>query len=173
MSIDNPISRLVFKLRESEISEFPGIIKAANLKDSDLQAFATWEGQDYTRNCIERNDDFELLLLCWNPGDKTPIHGHGGQKCWVYQISGEIEERRFVNTEDGPVLQYKHKLEEGQLTYMDDKMGFHVLSNPGEHRSMSMHIYVKPIDRCRVYNPEESCFEEKKLSYDQIISEIA
>lgn len=30
----------------------------------------------YSRNLIELNEDFELILLCWLPGQESPIHNH-------------------------------------------------------------------------------------------------
>ena len=35
----------------------------------------------YTRNLVAATDDFDLILLCWNPGRQSPIHDHSGSHC--------------------------------------------------------------------------------------------
>lgn len=166
----NSISELVDNCLTQPIRNFPAILRSARIPVQEFDNFASWDTQDYSRNCIERNDRFEILLLCWHPGDYTPIHGHDGQRCWVYQIDGKVEEKRYRDTEQGPQLVNTQVLKPGELSYMDDRMGFHVLSNPYELKSMSLHIYVSPIDKCKVFNSDNNCFETRELSYDKIIA---
>ena len=160
------IQDLLRELNSSEIQSFPPILKRLDLDSSELKAYESWDKQDYSRNCIEKNDRYELLLLCWNPGDRTPIHNHGGQRCWVYQISGEIEEIRFDTSDSEPREIYRQTLKPNQLTYIDDAMACHVLANPGVVRSVSIHVYAAPIENCDIYNAEKKCFEAKELAYD-------
>lgn len=173
--MDNPdcIASLVEALNNADLKQFPSILKNMNIDTSVFEDHATWDTQDYTRNCIERNDRYELLLLCWNPGNVTPIHSHGGQKCWVYQIAGELSEQRFINTENGPTETHRQVLKPHNLTYMDDRMGFHVLQNNSKERSMSLHVYAHPIVKCKVFNDQTKDFEVKKLKYDQVVEHIA
>ena len=163
------IEDLVEVLNKTEISNFPSVLKSIDIPEAQLSECASWDSQNYTRNCIERNDRYELLLLCWKPWHETPIHGHDGQKCWVYQLSGKVTEKRYKTSEKGPVETSSQILTPGKLTYMDDKMGFHVLSNPNNSRAMSLHLYVSPIDQCRVFNKIRQEFEMKDLAYDQIV----
>lgn len=159
------IQDLVKEMNSSEIQSFPSILKRLDLDSSELSAYESWDKQGYSRNCMEKNDRYELLLLCWNPGDRTPIHNHGGQRCWVYQISGEIEEIRFDTSDSEPKEIYRQTLKPNQLTYIDDAMACHVLANPGDVRSVSIHVYAAPIENCEIYNSEKKCFEQKELSY--------
>jgi len=165
----NTISSLVEELNMSNIEDYPSVLKRIDIDLSEYSPFESWEGQNYTRNCIERNDRYELLLLCWNPHHETPIHGHDGQKCWVYQIAGSVEETRFQEESGDPVVTRSQMLKPGMLTYMDDRMGYHVLKNPSASKAMSLHLYVSPIDKCRIYNEETQTFETKDLCYDKII----
>src|SRR5579862_4911140 len=48
----------------------------------------------YTRHLIYRSLDFELLYMCWSPGQKSPVHGHEGEKCWFRVEQGSL---RIVN----------------------------------------------------------------------------
>ena len=33
-----------------------------------------YDDVSYKRNVLYRNDDIEILLICWMPGQKTPVH---------------------------------------------------------------------------------------------------
>ncbi len=164
------IQELIDSLDQNPIDSFPSILKSIAIPLVDFEAYSRWYSHEYTRNCIVRNERYELLLLCWSPHHETAIHDHNGQKCWVYQIKGQIEEQRYESSDKGPVPTRHSILKEGVLSYMDDKMGLHLLSNPSDERAMSLHIYVAPIDKCKVYNEEDQCFVTKQLSYDETIS---
>jgi len=46
-------------------------------------------------------------------------------------------------------------------------MGFHVLENVSNQKSISLHLYAKPIRKCNVYDTKKSHFVSKELSYDK------
>ena len=144
------------------------ILKRIKIPVSEFERFATWERECYTRNCLVRNEKFEFILLCWETGVKTPVHGHGGQNCWVYSISGELVEKRYETKEEGFGLLKTMTLNEGSLTYMNDEMGYHSLENTHNGRSMTLHIYAKPIQRCEVYNENTGSFQMKEMEYDSV-----
>lgn len=34
----------------------------------------------YARNLVERNQYFELIVICWKAGQQSPIHNHEGSR---------------------------------------------------------------------------------------------
>lgn len=162
------IEQLITSFDDAEPSEQVGILKRIDIPLSDFAQYATWSENGYTRNCIARRDRFEFILLCWNPGSVTPIHGHDGQNCWVYQVEGSIREKRFQQLNDTFELTNDMILDAGKLCYMHDRMGYHSLSNETQQQSMTLHIYANPIDRCEVFNEERNCFESIEMQYDSI-----
>jgi cysteine dioxygenase len=145
-----------------------GILKSIAIPKSHFEEYATWKKGGYTRNCIARRDGFEFILLCWDSGAATPIHGHGGEDCWIYQIEGSIKEKRYVEVETGCDITNESVLEEGGISYMHDRMGYHTIENNSEQVAMTLHVYANPIDYCKVYNEEAGFFELKKMKYDTI-----
>ncbi len=75
------LSKFIETLDESEIASFPKIIKSLAIPKEEFYKYATWNQDKYTRNCIIRTPSYELILLCWENKQETPIHEHGGQKC--------------------------------------------------------------------------------------------
>ncbi|MDG1148005.1 MAG: cysteine dioxygenase family protein [Crocinitomicaceae bacterium] len=160
------ISQLVEELKGSPTNEFVSISKKVRLAVSDVSDYATWSTKKYTRNCLEINDRFELILLCWEPGQKTPIHDHGGEECWVYFVNSKFEE--IVYKKDALALKEKRRLAilPGSVTYMTDFMGVHSLQNIGDQRGFSIHLYAKPIKSCNVFNQDSEKFELVEMNYD-------
>ncbi|MGM0479218.1 MAG: cysteine dioxygenase [Bacteroidota bacterium] len=165
----NTIEALAKALDEGRESERSQIVSRLDLSPEAFEAFATWSEEGYTRNCVARTDDYELLLLCWDQQAETPIHGHGGQDCWVYQIEGTVEEIR-VKEDENDELQETHRMDlaPGKISYMNDDMGYHKIRNPFRQRAMTLHIYAKPIDACKVFDPENEAFEVKEMEYDTV-----
>ena len=167
------IDQLVESLKSTEHKNFPKVLDQVEIPKSEFEEYAFWSEDRYTRNCIARTDRFELMLLCWNSHQTTPIHCHGGQKCWVYQVDQSLTEVRFDYNEDQELVQVeKHEVYPGDMAYMDDSMGFHSLRNKSEKKAMTLHLYMNPIDECRVYNDKLEKFEIKSLEYDTIDGEL-
>ena len=160
------IENFIECLDDAKPSEQASVIKRTNISVSDFEKYASWIDGKYSRNCIARKDTYEMILICWDEYAKTSIHDHGGQHCWVLQISGTIIEKRFDKNETGLTLIDEAELRAGNISYMNDKMGYHTLENNSQSRSMTLHIYANPINQCNVYNKEKSKFELKDMTYD-------
>lgn len=161
------IKQLIETFKSAEKKEQASVLKSINIPFSAFGQFLSTKEDGYTRNCIYRCNEFEMILLCWSANCKSPIHGHGGQDCWVYQLKGGLLEKRYSENEDGSLdLSNKMLLKEGSLTYMNDDMGYHSIENNSNETSFSLHVYATPIDECLVFCDEKTVFETVELSYD-------
>lgn len=165
------IEQLVNSFEHAEPSERLGVLKRIKIDKLNFEKYATWNIENYTRNCLVRKDGYELILMCWDKGSATPIHDHSGEDCWVYQVTGGIRERRYRNVSSGFEMTNEAILIEGNITYMHDRMGYHTIENVVGERAMTLHVYANPIDRCNVYNEETSSFEIREMKYDSINGE--
>lgn len=149
--------------------DFIEISKGMDLQPEDFEDYAHWSANHYTRNCISRSKDYELILLCWEPEQDTPVHCHNNEECWVYNVQGEIIEKRFdfkPSSKTEIEETQEEEMQEGQVSYMHDTMGFHSLHNVGGNRAMTLHLYINPIDSCRIYENEQVGFVRKQLQYN-------
>ena len=167
----NSIEQLVECFENTNPSEQINVLKSINIPTSDFEKYATWKDDSYTRNCLARSEKFEFILLCWDKGALTPVHGHGGQDCWVYQVSGKVLEKRFIESANGFETTNEMVLDQGRITYMHDRMGYHSLENVSGHKAMTLHLYANPIDSCKVFNEETGCFEVCQMQYDTVLEE--
>ena len=154
-----------------------------------FEPYKHWEADRHTRNLIFRNDMIELMLICWNIGNQTPLHTHNGQLGWMEMIEGKllVENFRLLQCnkpENQDVvgmdclagatsIDMEHLDDElvtpgGALNTVDKTHTIHRISNAAEWNepAVSLHIYSRPIDSCVVFDLEaQRCFR-RDLKYD-------
>lgn len=163
------INELVTALSEGERSDFNNIIRSIDISTSAFENCCSWSTDCYTRNCVYENEQFELILLCWEKGQVTPIHDHGGEECWVKIVKGEFKETIYKVCDEGNLQTIKSTVAKtGDVTYMIDFMGCHRLENLSNKRSMSLHIYAKPIRNCNAFDESLGEFVRKDLVYNTV-----
>lgn len=165
--IPQSLDELATALSEGERVTYNEIIRSLKLPASVFEDYCSWCDESYTRNCIVENEKFELILLCWEVGQITPIHNHGGEECWVRVIEGEFRETIYTQDEAGELNIVQSSISKSnETTYMRDFMGFHSLENLSSKRSMSLHLYAKPIRSCKIFDEKSRTFVKKNLVYD-------
>jgi len=139
----------------------------------EVAPYCHFDDRFYTRNLIARTDDFELMVLCWQPGQTTPIHDHARSDGWVLGIEGVVEEVRYHWSEDldGSVKVEAFetgRLGRGELAYINDDVGLHTVGASGGRPAVSLHFYSPPIDACHAFDPETRSFRARRLSYHSV-----
>lgn len=52
-------------------------------------------GEPYSRTILRVDDEVEIMLARWRPGERCAPHDHGGAGGFVIVLQGRFEERRF------------------------------------------------------------------------------
>jgi len=132
---------------------------------SDLESFERFDATAYHRNRIFRATHFDILLLCWKPGQRTPIHDHSGSTCGVHVLKGSALEINFLPDTTGVLFPSESKLlREGSITVSVDSdahmVANSVPSSPGivSEDLVTIHCYSPPLDSMRVFGAEETFF---------------
>lgn len=110
------------------------------------------------------------MLLCWEQGQKTAIHCHNEQECWVKVVSGCFAEELYRVDESSGKIEYLSTeiLLQDEVTTVEDASILHNLANTNRGRSMTLHLYMKPIKECRIYDVATSQLKLVSLSYDTV-----
>jgi len=153
-----------------------------------LAPYVLWNRERYARNLIYRDDFFEVLALCWLPGQRTPIHSHDGQLGWVTVVQGELVCRnyRFVRSQalnktsaacrnaasaglpvEVELLNCASCQADGSVAVVDRRQTTHQIENLEKSfcGSVSLHVYSKPIDSCVLFDETTRCCERRHLQY--------
>jgi len=148
---------MVLKLRERML-EGPGgverpftreemlaLAQSVDLDEFDAGSFEQFNEERYARNTVYENDHFELVFLCWRPGQASAVHDHGASYCLYLVVDGEFEERLFEKGEDGeprPVGARRWKT--GDITIAAGR-DIHQIANDSDRDLRTLHIYSPPL----------------------------
>ena len=96
-----------------------------------------------------------MLVLCWRPGHRTPIHDHNGSHGGVCVFEGRLWETIF-KYDDTRGLEYETAREHsaGSVTGSDIP-DIHQLGNPdvSEQNLVTIHVYAPPLGVLHTYKP--------------------
>jgi cysteine dioxygenase len=172
-------------ITKARISEF---LTASPVQAESLSPYIMWRDSAYTRNLIYRDDLFEVMVICWVAGQKTPIHTHNGQLGWMAVVQGEILTHHYRYVRCGtPENQHVigmdclaggHGVElerldtvkcsnDGQILTVDKLQTIHQIENADRARAgcVSLHVYSKPIDSCVAFDLEKHLCWRRSLRF--------
>ena len=122
----------------------------AYAKSVDLSAFdcagqTKFNEARYARNTVCETDHFELVLICWRPGQASAVHDHGRSNCLYLVIEGELEEELFELDESGEPRSVKvQQWQKGGITIAAGS-DVHQIRNRSDRDLRTLHIYSPPL----------------------------
>ncbi|MBP6311270.1 MAG: cysteine dioxygenase family protein [Flavobacteriales bacterium] len=140
-------------LRHRDRSAYGEILSRYNVPIKDIAPYFRWNKKHYTRTCIQRNNDFELLVICYEPGQSTSIHDYDSHTAWIHAVKGEVVEERFVNTSSGLQRTRELTLRPGEDDSLTNGTSIHRFINIAPERAVTLNLYAKPMSKWRVYDP--------------------
>lgn len=182
------IDALVEELRKfpeqafSRLDQVRDFLRDHPADPASLQPFLCWDGQHYTRNLIDKTALYELIAICWEPGQVSAIHNHRGQNCWMAVPIGRLHVQNYrVLSQD--LQAGRCNIEKSDLLTMDREHPcavdptepVHKVFNPREwnQRAVSLHVYSHPFDSCDVYSEDQQSCGTIALSYTTVYGQPA
>jgi cysteine dioxygenase len=154
--------------RAEDGSQVAALLRDYAANEDSWRQYVHFRDDTYSRNLIWRCGDFELLLLCWNEGQESPIHDHAGQQCWMAVLEGELEEVHY-SAQDGGLKQGRVKpYRAGGVAFIHDDIALHLIRPRAGMRGVSLHLYSNPIDTCLVFCPETGKPEPVHVGYHTV-----
>ncbi len=150
------------------------LLRGVRLDPASLAPYSFFSERHYTRNLIFKNAMFEMLTLCWWPGQKSSIHNHRDQRCWMLVSEGTLENQNYRVTRRDPATKTceieettRCLIKRDQPLAVDMDEPVHQIRNGEElgGKAMSIHIYSRPFDTCEVYCPERKIYKDIGLTY--------
>ena len=150
-------SELIEKLQSHttppRIEEIKQWLSSVDITQNDLKPYLGFKEGNYWRHRVCRNESVEMLIICWRPGQKTPIHDHNGSHGVVRVQQGLLWETMF-SYDDERGLTYKSAREcpTGEVTGADVP-DIHQLGNPevSGQDLITVHVYAPPLGVLKTY----------------------
>lgn len=165
------------------------LLMDVELSEAGLRPYVGFADDHYTRHLIHRDRWFDVMALCWKPGQGTPVHTHNGQLGWAKVIRGAIEcteyaylgcdrpENQNVVGMDCLAGGNQVKLDAhpavvctpgGAVNRVTRQITIHSLGNPAgqSEGAVSLHIYSLPFDSCVSFDLARGACWRRDLSFD-------
>lgn len=115
-----------------------GILSSYN--NNDYEKYIHFSEKSYSRVTIFKNENFEILLLCWKQNQLSNFHQHAKNGCLLKVLDGNISEDRVSVDKTSSVSHFK----KGQTTYMSNDLGVHKIYNDSDNNTITLHVYSPP-----------------------------
>lgn len=170
------MDEVVRRLRE-EVPEGsgPAWLGGVRLEAASLRPYLHFARGRYTRNLVYRDARMEVLVLCWDTGSASPIHDHGGQRCWLRVLTGVMLLEDFPllsgGREPGPARlgppRSRGPVGEGAVDFRGPEDSIHrvrVLQGP----AVTLHVYVAPVEECLIFDTRRHVCFARRLGYHSV-----
>jgi cysteine dioxygenase len=150
---------------------FMGLAGRLHLSSDLVGSRIAFARDSYARNLVCRTPHFELLVLCWRPGQESTIHDHGGALNAIRVYSGELTSRTFHRThgsspDAGPVVQDAEECVPADARMIGlDRDGIHQLANTSGDDVVTVHVYAPALMELNVYSTTSAVVERRRLRY--------
>ncbi len=135
------------------LEEINSWLSEVSVEMQDLRPYMGFKAGTYARHRVLRNDYAELLVLCWRPGQRTPIHDHNGSHGAVRVCEGVMWETMFALNE-AKELYYRSAREwRGGGVTGAAVPEIHQLGNPevSGRNLVTLHLYAPPLGVLNTY----------------------
>jgi cysteine dioxygenase len=200
---DRTLDELVSSLQKLAAEEFTherldDLLGGRPFRDATWRPRMRFREDKYARHLIHRTELFEVMLLCWQPGQLSPVHNHQGNSGWVRVLRGRMEETHFSPPDwvvagvpmpngsfdiDDEGVGHGIALKRGQelvhvagpaVCSVDRKRPIHQLGNPRRHAddepAVTLHVYSRPHGSCLTFDVERATCRRIDLKYDTVPS---
>jgi cysteine dioxygenase len=171
-----PLDEVVRRLREEAPGGAgPAWLGGVRLEAESLRPYLHFVRGRYTRNLVYRDAHREVLLLCWDTGAASPIHDHGGQRCWLRILSGVLLLEDFALLSGGRVPgparlgppRTRGPVGAGAVDFRSPEDSIHrvrVLEGP----AVTLHVYAAPVEECLIFDTRLHSCVSRRLEYHSI-----
>ena len=94
----------------------------------------------YGRKMVHDGGVFEVMVMCWRPGDYCDIHDHGKAEFGAVKIFGDVEHAMFKLEDQKFTTISRERVKSGTTLKVTPSL-IHQMGNPGESNFFTLHVY--------------------------------
>jgi cysteine dioxygenase len=134
--------------------ELADVLRRTEVTIDDVADWVRFDDRQYRRNLIRAGTHYHALALCWQSGQRSPIHDHARSICGVRVLEGRATETRFEVSPCGALKATgSFDMACGEVMVSKDS-DIHQVSNlQAEGQNLvTLHIYAPPLLRMSTYS---------------------
>lgn len=131
----------------AELPDLVDILNDTAVDMHEVQQFLHFSPVRYTRNLVRSGEWYNLLVLCWRNGQRSPIHDHLGSSCGMRVLQGQAAETTFELAPNGHVWAVGTKFHSAGQVLGSQDTDMHQISNlqADDADLVTLHIYSPPL----------------------------
>lgn len=116
-----------------------------DLAELELGEYRCFSNEGYARNTVLKTDQFELVVICWQAGQRSTIHDHGESQCLYLVTGGTMTEEVYERAGNGDArLTLTRDWGQGAITIADGPT-IHRVCNHTDEDLVTVHLYSPPL----------------------------
>src|SRR3989442_1751274 len=116
MNLRTAIEELTHTAKDMRLPDLRRFISNLSPEQPEIAPYIHFTEDRYARNLVYKCADFECLVLCWRPGQRSPIHDHANSICAVYAFDGVLSADNYRKTATGHIhADYSEDLTAGSV----------------------------------------------------------
>lgn len=153
--------------KEFNVEKVFELMKLVNIEDEEIKKCINFSEENYTRNLFFKDERFEILVMCWNVNQKSPIHDHYQSFSVEKIVSGEIINTNYhyviPNTDEIAETNVENLLPGGVISSIAGDV--HKIEPANNLPAVSIHLYSPPLKQMKCFNLENKTAQWAKLRY--------
>jgi cysteine dioxygenase len=152
-SLAGLVERMSAIKRPPTFEEVGALLSGTSVGTDELRPYVGFKEGTYARHRVHLGEHAELLVLCWRPGQRTPIHDHAGSFGAVRVLRGVMWETLFEMSEsEGLAYKFAREWTVGHVTGADVP-DIHQLGNPevSGQDLVTLHLYAPTLTSLNIY----------------------
>ena len=123
-----------------------GVYEAVSRSTVGFRDLEKWIDYDYPvsdsygRKMVHDGGFFEVMVMCWRPGDYSAIHDHGKAEFGAVKIFGDAEHASFELDDQKFTTLSRERVKPGTTLKVTPSL-IHQMGNPGESNFFTLHVY--------------------------------
>jgi len=165
------IEELKHKAPEMALPDLRRFVSTVKPEREEIERYIQFTENRYARNLVYKNKDFECLVLCWRPGQRSPIHDHGQSICAVYTVEGKLCADNYRKTASGHIrVDYCEDFGPGSVLAIQTTE-IHQVSNLEDTANLiSLHFYLGPLENSFLYSVQQPVYEPYQRTYTRVFT---
>jgi cysteine dioxygenase len=121
----------------------------------ELNNHIGYSDSGYQRNVLKKTEHYELVTVCWKPGQHTPIHDHIGSDCAFVILEGTCTETQYELNSEGLAIKSGQRIYSPGEVCAADEPDIHRVSNLKDGNLINLHVYTPPLSGFGIYRAAE------------------
>jgi cysteine dioxygenase len=171
MNLVAAIEELKHTAKELKLPDLRRFISGLKPERSEIEPYLHFTDERYARNLVYKCENFECLVLCWRPGQRSPIHDHANSICAVYTLGGVLSADNYRKMANGHIrADYSEDFKPGSVLSIQTTE-IHQVSNLQDALELiSLHFYLGPLENSFLYSVQQPIHELYQRTYTRVFT---